>query len=187
MIEQTGHTTDFYYKHIEAMIDLINGHLPNGRVHLPNNLIFSRAYNQLVLDQSPSQTDTFQYEVTVSNITDLPAIHGRISTSVKNDLPTNYPDGKFAAVFDWDISRFPLYVRNRRNGDYFHPFGMKGRKKIKDLLIDAKVPQSERDRLPLLVCGTQIMWVIGYRMSDLFRINKNTKRVLYVTYENLNQ
>ena len=187
MIEQTGHTTDFYYKHVEAMIDLINGHLPNGRVHLPNNLIFSRAYNQLVLDQSPSQTDTFQYEVTVSNITDLPAIHGRISTSVKNDLPTNYPDGKFAAVFDWDISRFPLYVRNRRNGDYFHPLGMKGRKKIKDLLIDAKVPQSERDRLPLLVCGTQIMWVIGYRTSDLFRINKNTKRVLYVTYENLNQ
>jgi len=64
---------------------------------------------------------------------------------------------------------------------------MKGRKKIKDFLIDAKVPEVERDRIPLLVCGTQIMWVIGYRTSNLFRVNKNTKRVLYVTYENVNQ
>ena len=188
--KQIGLNTNFYYKHIEAMIDLINGHLPNGRVYLPNNLVFSRAYNKLILEQSPSplQTGAFQYEVTASkNITDLPAIHGRILASVKNNLPIKYPDGKFAAVFDWNISRFPLSVRNRRNGDSFRPFGMRGRKKIKDLLIDAKVPEAERDRIPLLVCGTQIMWVIGYRTSNLFRINKDTKRVLYVTYENVNQ
>jgi len=187
MIEQLGCTADLYYKHFESMIDLINGHLPNGRLHLPNGLVFSRAYNQLVLDQSPIQTDEFQYEVTVPNVTDLPAIHGKISTSVRSNLPSSYPDGKFEAVFDWDISQFPLYVRNRRDGDCFQPFGMAGQKKIKDLLIDAKVPQSERDRLPLLVCEAQIMWVIGYRTSDLFRISKRTKRVLHVTYENLNQ
>ena len=187
IIEQLGRATNLYYKHIETMMNLTNGHLPNGRVNLPKGLVFFRAYNQLVLDQFPISTNAFQYKVDVPDFTDLPAIHGKLLTSVQSNLPTSYPDGKFEAVFDQDICQFPLYVRNRREGDYFHPFGMAGRKKIKDLLIDVKVPQSERDRVPLLVCGTQIMWVIGYRTSNLFRINKNTKRVLHVAYENLNQ
>ena len=59
-----------------------------------------------------------------------------------------FPDGKFQAVFDLDRLQLPLTLRQRRDGDRFHPFGMQGTKKLKDLLIDAKIPRQERGQDP---------------------------------------
>ena len=102
------------------------------------------------------------------------------------------PDGKFEAIFDYDTLRkvfakpssetVPLIVRNRQQGDRFQPYGMQGTKKIKDFLIDAKVPRSERDSIPLLVCGNEILWVIGYTTSDAFKITSDTRQYLYLHY-----
>jgi tRNA(Ile)-lysidine synthase len=59
---------------------------------------------------------------------------------------------------------------------------MRGTKKIKDFLIDAKVPRYERDSIPLLVCGNQILWIIGYTTSDTFKIESDTRQYLYLRY-----
>jgi tRNA(Ile)-lysidine synthase len=59
---------------------------------------------------------------------------------------------------------------------------MRGTKKIKDFLIDAKVPRSERDSIPLLVCGDEILWVIGYTTSEPFKIKPDTRQYLYLRY-----
>ena len=78
--------------------------------------------------------------------------------------------------------QLPLTLRQRRDGDRFHPFGMRGTKKVKDLLIDAKIPQQERGRVPVLMNGDEIIWVVGYRMSEPFKIRPETKRRLYLSY-----
>ena len=93
-----------------------------------------------------------------------------------------FPDGKFQAVFDLDRLQLPLTLRQRRDGDQFQPFGMQGTKKLKDLLIDAKIPQQERGRIPVLVNGDEIIWVVGYRTSEPFKIRTETKRRLYLNY-----
>ena len=93
-----------------------------------------------------------------------------------------FPDGKFQAVFDLDRLQFPLTLRQRRDGDQFHPFGMQGRKKLKDLLIDVKLPQPERGRVPVLVSGDEIIWVLGYRTSEPFKVRDETKRRLHLSY-----
>lgn len=77
-----------------------------------------------------------------------------------------------------------IYVRNRRSGDRFKPFGMKGSKKIKDYFIDEKIPKDERDKIPLVVDDKNIIWVVGYRISDQYRITKNTKNVLIIEVKN---
>lgn len=85
--------------------------------------------------------------------------------------------GPFEAAFDADRLKGPLAVRLRRPGDRFWPAGMEGSKKLQDLLVDAKVPRSARGRIPLLVCGDDIVWVIGHRLDRRFLADRHTQNV----------
>ncbi|MCG3146692.1 MAG: tRNA(Ile)-lysidine synthase [Verrucomicrobiae bacterium] len=86
--------------------------------------------------------------------------------------------------FDGDLLGGKLTVRTWRAGDRFRPLGMKGEKKLQDFFVDAKVPRGERGRVPL-VCAAdgRIAWVVGYRMSDAFKVSAQTKRVLRIRFE----
>lgn len=65
----------------------------------------------------------------------------------------------------------PLVVRSRRDGDRFQPAGMGGRsKKLQDFLVDLKIPAPERDHVPIVTCGEQIIWVAGLRMDERFTV-----------------
>lgn len=74
-----------------------------------------------------------------------------------------------------------LRVRNRRMGDRFSPLGMKGTKKLKDFLIDEKVEKGKRDSVLLLCDENEIIWVAGYRMSELYKTDSDTKNMLKIT------
>ncbi len=69
---------------------------------------------------------------------------------------------------DPDKSGLPLRVRSRRPGDRFHPVGMTGTKKLQDLFVDAKIPRSERDRIPIVYSPRGIVWVAGVRADRRF-------------------
>jgi len=80
-----------------------------------------------------------------------------------------------------------LEWRTRRTGDYLEirtPFGY-GRKTIKSLFIDEKVPCRERDRIPLLAQGSHVLWVAGGRICESCRINADTRQILQVEYESI--
>ena len=64
----------------------------------------------------------------------------------------------------------PVSVRNRRPGDRLHPLGAAGSRRLKDVLIDRRVPRAERDRLPLLVAGGEIAWVPGVTVAEHCRL-----------------
>ena len=82
------------------------------------------------------------------------------------------------AIFDADRLILPLVVRPRKNGDFFYPFGFGKRKKLQDFFVDAKVPRDERDRIPLIISGEDIVWVVGYRGDERFKVTEGTNRVL---------
>ena len=78
----------------------------------------------------------------------------------------------------------PLFIRNRKEGDRFHPFGLNGSKKVKDFLIDQKVPKYLRDQIPILVDKKhKILWIIGYRTSQIGCVTESTERMLKIDYE----
>ena len=60
------------------------------------------------------------------------------------------------------------------------PLGMNGNKKIKDLFIDLKIPKSQRNEIPLICFGDDISWVVGYRVSEKFKVSKDTKNILQI-------
>ena len=193
--EILGDTSDLYFVHCEAMLNLIEGNTPNAVLALPNGLRFQRVYQHLIFERSgsllPVRTESFAYRLTVPGKTSITALKAEIIAEV-GDVPSDetltLPDGKFEAIFDYEKLRgtiaetLPLTVRNRQQGDRFQPYGMQGTKKIKDFLIDAKVPRYERDCIPLLVCGNEVLWIIGYTTSEPFKIKPSTPQYIHLRY-----
>ena len=85
----------------------------------------------------------------------------------------------------FDLDQLPnraLYLRSPQVGDWIHPFGMHGKKKVSRLLSDRKIPRLLRGEIPLLVSGATILWVVGFRRSQIAPITPATRRVLKATY-----
>ena len=85
------------------------------------------------------------------------------------------------AFLNYEHLLLPLRLRNFRPGDRFQPLGVRGTQKLKAFLIDHKIPRFERTRVSLLTSGEDIVWVIGYRIDERFKVTKETRRVLKVT------
>ena len=90
---------------------------------------------------------------------------------------------KYIKSFDYDKIESDLNIRNRREGDRFWPLGLTGTKKLKDFFIDYKIDREERNRIPLICDGDEIMWVIGYRISEKYKITDDTKKILVLEYK----
>ncbi len=87
------------------------------------------------------------------------------------------------ALLDADKLQYPLTLRRWREGDIFVPFGMSGRKKVSDFLIDEKVSLPEKERQFVLVSGGDIVWIVGRRIDDRYRVGRDSENVLRVTKE----
>ena len=87
------------------------------------------------------------------------------------------------ALLDADLLRYPLRLRRWREGDTFIPFGMEGRKKVSDYLIDRKVSLPEKQRQFVLLSGGEIVWLVGRRIDDRYRLTDRTENVLRITKE----
>ena len=85
------------------------------------------------------------------------------------------PIDKSIAAVDFDQLQFPLLLRKWRKGDRFVPLGMNQHKLISDFLIDEKVDRFEKERTCILESNGEIVWVVGHRISDNWRITKNTR------------
>jgi len=78
----------------------------------------------------------------------------------------------------------PLTIRFWRPGDHFQPLGLSGTQKLHDFFINQKIAKSQRHRIPLLINGDgRIVWVVGYRMSEEFKVVESTKEVWRITVE----
>ncbi len=94
-----------------------------------------------------------------------------------------FENNPLIAWLDPDILEFPLILRKWKTGDWFIPYGMKGRKKISDLLTDLKMNVLEKEKIMVLLSGDQIIWVVGIRSDQRFRVKKTSRKVLILKYK----
>ena len=87
------------------------------------------------------------------------------------------------AYLDADKLKWPLTLRRWQEGDWFIPFGMTGKKKVSDYLIDRKLSLPHKQRQFVLLSGEDIVWVVGERIDDRFRLDAKSEQVLCVTRE----
>ena len=85
-------------------------------------------------------------------------------------------------LFDFEKIKFPLIVRGVHEGDKFVPFGMKGTKLLSDFMIDTKMNFVDKKKQLILTDGDDnILWIIGRRATDKFRVTDRTKKVLHIS------
>ena len=84
------------------------------------------------------------------------------------------------AYFDFDKIEFPLIIRRWKSGDRFVPFGRTKEDKVKDFLTHQKIPSSQKKEALVLCSAKEILWVIGIRTDDRFKIGADTEKVLHL-------
>lgn len=92
------------------------------------------------------------------------------------------PEGKYVKWFDYDKIDDLMDVRYRRSGDTLELKGV-GTKALRTYMTDAKIPQEMRDSIPLIAAGEHVMWLVGYRISERYKVDSNTQIVLEIKYE----
>lgn len=140
-------------------------------------------------------TQDFSFGITIPSTTCLPISGNTESKEIKietqlhsiNDFIKMFGEVKkqkessFVQLFDYDSMKKGIYIRNRLPGDVFSPYKGSGGKKLKEFFIDAKIPRNIRDDIPLLVQENDIVWIVGFRTSDKYKITDSTKTILYVS------
>jgi len=102
----------------------------------------------------------------------------RIEQARNYQIP-HHPD---IASVDYDKVVFPLILRRWKEGDYFRPLGLDHFKKLSDFFVDRKYSRLDKERVWLLTSGEKIVWVVGDRLDDRFKIDAQTQRILEITY-----
>ncbi len=93
-------------------------------------------------------------------------------------LRENIFNDKNFVCFSIDEENPIFEIRPRMKGDRFIPFGRSSEKKLKDIMIDLKIPKDMRDTIPLLTHRNKILWIVGYKRSNLFPIDKTSKKII---------
>ena len=155
--------------HIESVLALLRGRTGAGS-DLPGGLRAERSYDRLILTKlQPGQTEK-------RDESGLPSLSMEVADREnQGEIPKNL----YTKWFDYDKIKDTLSVRYRLPGDYITLKGG-GRKSLKSLFIDEKIPREERSHIPLLAEGSHVLWVIGGRISEYYKVTEETERILKV-------
>ena len=178
-----GDLDGIYQAHLDQMDGMLAG--PASRTaDLPGGLTFFVGYDEATLTFGPPPQPDMPPPLTRAHPLNVPgetAAEGWFVTAhiapAHDEMP---PDGALTARLDPALAGEPLSLRARQPGDRFQPLGMTGTKKLKDFLIDDKVPRAHRDRIPLLVAPRGIAWVPGHRIAEWSKLPASAQQALHV-------
>jgi tRNA(Ile)-lysidine synthase len=210
---QLGSAKDIEMRHIEEMMSALDKpagkrlSLPRGLIFSIEYDRYLLASDPAAL--SPLPTLNGEFELRIPGETSLPG--WRIEASIiapsvvkgkpeganapsetLTPLPLNKGKGtkgmgliknNFIAYLDLDKVGDRLLVRPRKRGDRFQPLGLDQPKKINEFMIDAKIPQAWRQRVPIVCSPEHIVWVVGWRIDEQVKVSEKTKKVLRLEFK----
>lgn len=176
---------DIEMRHIAELMAALSK--PAGkRISLPGGLDFSVEYGRYLLSRDPAALSPFpplegEFNLTVPGETRLPGWLVKADFLFRQPLPESTDN--FVAHFDLDMAGKELTVRTRRPGDRFPPLGMSQPKKVGEFMVDAKIPHAWRERIPVVCSPEQIIWLVGYRISERVKVTEKTQQILRLKFE----
>ncbi|MCY4528295.1 MAG: tRNA lysidine(34) synthetase TilS [Chloroflexi bacterium] len=164
---------------------------PGTRLHLPEGLRLAVEQQSAVIFAGDDAATTGSLVASPLAVPGTTAVGGwRITTERIETSSANCPCNEGEPSHDRFVERFgcavegaSLAVRSRVPGDRFQPLGMAGTKKLKDFMIDEKIPNSQRDSVPLIVTSKGIAWVVGWRIAEWAKVKDDESECLQITVE----
>ncbi|MDY0235857.1 MAG: tRNA lysidine(34) synthetase TilS [Gudongella sp.] len=165
--------------HINDIIDLFYNSKTGKSVDISKGLIAKVSYNDLIIQLRNHISTSLESKTIQFGETRLEKLGIMISLELIRVDQINLKDNKFKYI-DFDAISGNLSVRTRKSGDIFSPLGLGGSKKLKDYMIDKKIPRDKRDLVAILCDNSGIIWVIGYGLSDNYKITEKTKQAIRI-------
>lgn len=163
MAQVRGSATDLETVHIRALAELFDKR-PGKWLNLPGGLVARREDGGILLDRGGSQAEEADESPGILRVT------GR-------DEYKKILENSCTKCFDYDKIDGYVIFRHRQPGDYIS-IAPTGKKSIRRFMIDQKIPREKRDSIWLLADGSHILWIVGYRVSEYYKVNDQTKRIL---------
>ena len=161
-------------KHINLVKKLIYSNKKNTYIYLPNNIKVVKSYNSLEFVHDGENGDNYNIE-----LIDYAVLPNGKHLEIVESVDSN---GNDICRLDSSEVSLPLYVRTRKHGDKMSLKGMNGHKKVKDILIDSKIPMKDRELWPIVVDSRdQIVWLPGLKKSKIIK-QKNEKCDIIIKY-----
>lgn len=167
-------------EHLAAIDRLATGTKGGGKLSLPDGVLVIRQYAIMMLTNLTADSGRESWELSIDSCGTY-KLANRQTLLVEKVVtsPADWPQaGKDIVIVDPLRLPFPWTIRCCRDGDRFTPLGMRGRKKLKDLFIDRKIPQAVRKNTPLLLCAGKIFWVAGVQLAEKARITRPAGELL---------
>lgn len=199
-----GKLKDITSRHIESVVELGKNQVSRA-VDLPYGIRAVRTYEGIRLEKKNKvnktgkqnsgtekaagveKTEEVVYiEICKEKMTDgqisIKLPEGMMTFSVEKNTLLDLSEKRYTKLMNCDILKDKLSVRHRKTGDYMIIDSEGRKKKLKDMLIDLKIPKEERDNILLLAKEQEILWIVGYRMSERCKVQMNTSSVYRVTF-----
>ena len=177
-----GDTRDLGEEHLRAMAEASSKRVGT-RLDLPHGLRLSVDYDEVVLAVGPVVEPTCSLPETPVALSVPGATRvgpWTFETEVAPRSAATIAADAGEAVLDFAAAGGELSVRRRRAGDRFQPLGLAVEKKLQDFFVDAKVPRSERDHVPLVCARDGIVWVVGHRIAEWAKVRDGRRRLLRI-------
>lgn len=172
----------FSAEQIEEMAKAIGGQ--SGRVWRSSTHIVATDRDGLVIEEL-KKLQMVSLTIAGEGSYDVPQMDEKLRVNVR-EMTSGFKisHDRNVCMLDFDKVRFPLELRNYRDGESFMPFGMRGRKLISDFLTDLKLNVLQKmTQLIVADCNGNIVWVVGQRPDNRFRITDDTRRVLVLQWK----
>ncbi len=182
ILRLTGSLRGYDSKNIELVLDLI-GKKTGSAIELPKNIKAYISYNQLILTKNVEKVNKKCYYNLIYDFCTALSDYGYNVLVQKKQLGEVSFDNRELHTIYIDEAKIKnqLILRTRQQGDIFSPIGMSGSKKLKDYFIDEKIPKDMRDQMLVVADGSDIVWVVGKRISEKYKITSNTKDILMIS------
>ncbi len=182
-----GQAKDIEAKHVESILALAKNQ--SGKMlNLPYNIVVRREYEFLIFTieeeklGKSAEKEGYSYELIPGRTYRIEEAGWHISLELEKieEKWQEIPQNTCMKWFDYDKIENGIHLRNRKNGDFFQVNAAGGTKKLKDYFIDKKIPREKREKLALLADGSHIIWILGDRISEQYKITETTKNILKV-------
>lgn len=167
---------EYPLEHIDKVISLENKKTGK-EIELPFNLIAVKDKNKIIIEKKGVEIPNFYIEIPDIGLYELAGMKIELTLVEKISKVKNI----FTSFFDYDKIEFPIKFRKPKFGEKFKPLGLKKKKKIQDFFVDNGIPKSVRWNLPILLDKKDdILWIVGVRISDDYKVTNLTKRVICI-------